>query len=153
MSDLKKECAKKKYRVENLNGISSYFKNFSEEFDITVDTGKTVYAFKFWDASYKNTNVIFMPNGTVYKRKKVVDVFGDDGKRTHTVLETKEGRLVLKDVVYPTGRVLNKYLLVDRSGSFYRYTENNTVKLQVKDTLYDMTVSSRENVIEMISRS
>ncbi len=150
---LKTECAKKRYRVENIGGVSVYFKNFSEEFDVLVDTGKSVHALKFWNEAYKNTNTIFMPNGVVYKRRKVVDVFGEGGKRTHAVLESSDGRLSLKDPKIPSNRTLNKYFLIDNAASFYHYSGTAAERLKSGDMLYGMRVSSAAYILKMISKS
>ncbi|MBO7250371.1 MAG: hypothetical protein J6V42_03755 [Clostridia bacterium] len=153
LNRLKTECAKRRYRVENIGGIASYFKNFSRGFDVLVDTGKTVHAIKFWNETYKNTNTIFMPNGVVYKRRKVVDVFGEGGKRTHAVLESSDGRLALKDPKIPASRTLSKYFVLDSASSFYQFIGTSTEKVKAGDMLYGMRVSSAAYVLKTISKS
>lgn len=150
---LKTECAKRRYRVENIGGIASYFKNFSRGFDVLVDTGKTVYAIKFWNEAYKNTNTIFMPNGVVYKRRKVVDVFGEGGKRSHAVLESSDGRLSLKDPKSPSNRTINRYFVIDSDTSIFSYSGSSTERIKWGDMLYGMRVSSAAYILKMISKS
>ena len=153
LNRLKTECAKRRYRVENIGGIASYFKNFSDSFDVLVDTGKSVHLIKLWNETYKNTNTIFMPNGVVYKRRKVVDVFGEGGKRTHAVLESSDGRLSIKDPRIPASRAVSKYFVVDNATSFYKYSGTATEKLQAGDELYGMRFSSAAYVLKTISKS
>lgn len=148
---LKKECLLKRYKLKKRGFFSLYFCNFSDDFDIEIYTGKNIFAIKLWDEAQKNTNVIFAAGGRVYKRRKVVDVFGDDGKKTHSVLESKAGILALAKDNPDAKKYTRKYLLMDGVTNIYKYDGKESVRIKRGDDLYGMTVILREDMIKMVS--
>ena len=151
ISVLKRECALKRYRIKKRGFFSLYFRNFSDSFDMEVYTGKHLYAIKLWDEAQKNTNIIFGPRGRVHKRRKVVDVFGDEGKRSHTVLESKLGEFALALADDGEKNYTRKYLLFDGITNIYRYDGKEIVRVKRGDELYGMTVLLRADILKNIS--
>ena len=148
---LKRECALKRYKVKRLSFFALYFCNFSPGFDVEVDTGKHLYAIKLWDEAQRNTNVIFAPGGRVYKRRKVVDVFGNEGKRSHSVLESTAGIFALAKLKTDADRYTRKYFLADGIANIYRYDGKDIVKIKKGEELYGMTVLLRTDILKNIS--
>ena len=148
---LKRECTLKRYKVKKHGFFSLYFCNFSNSFDMEIDTGKHLYAVKLWDEAQKNTNIIFAPGGRVYKRRKVVDVFGDEGKKSHSVLESRAGNLSIAKAKSEENKYTRKYLLLDGVTNIYKYDGKDTVKIQKGEEIYGMTVLSRTDILKNIS--
>ena len=151
VSAMKRECALKRYKLKKLGFFSLYFKNFSGGFDMEVDTGRHLYAIKLWDEAQKNANIIFTPGGRVYKRRKVTDVFGDEGQRSHSVLESKIGTLKLADGAEKGATYTRRYLLFDGIANIYSYDGNDTARVKRGDELYGMTVLLRTDILKNIS--
>lgn len=89
--EVKKICALKKYKVNIPKPFYAYFRNVSDCYDITVDTGKTLYALKLWHEFYRHSALYFNKSGAVMKKRKVTDPLSPSGKRTHSVIEKRVG--------------------------------------------------------------
>lgn len=148
---LKKQCLLKRYRLKKRGFLSLYFCNFSDHFDLEIDTGKHLFAIKLWDEERKNTNIIFTSGGRVYKRRKVVDVFGEDGQKTHSVLESKAGVFTLAKDNPDAKKYTCKYLLLDGMANVYKYDGKESTRIKRGDELYGMTVLLRTDILRNIS--
>ncbi|MBQ7384432.1 MAG: hypothetical protein IJV72_06540 [Clostridia bacterium] len=94
LNRVKKLCAIGKYKLKIQRPISALFKNFSDKYDFTVDTGKTLYAVKMWDELYKNSSAVFHSDRSVTNRRKIPETFGDGKKRTPKISERPLGRFL-----------------------------------------------------------
>ena len=148
---LKKECLLKHYRMKKKGFVSLYFCNLSDDFDIEIDTGKQTFAIKLWGEERKNTNVVFAPGGRVYKRRKVLDVFGEDGKKTHTVLESKYGVFGLAKKEGDAKKYTRQFFLLDGTANIYKYDGKESTRIKRGDELYGMTVLLRTDILKNIS--
>ena len=144
---LKKECLLKKYKLKKMSLFSLYFCNFSDNFDIEIDTGKSLYAVKLWDDAQRSSNTIFAQGGRVYKRRKVVDVFGEDGKRTHSVVESKLGVLNISKQNQKSDKYTQKYLLLDKTENLYKYDGKEICRIKKGDDVYGMSVCLRSDFL------
>lgn len=149
--ELRRACLLKRYKLKKRSFFSLYFCNLSDKFDIEIDTGKHLFAIKLWDEAQKNTNIIFAEGGRVYKRRKVVDVFGEDGKKTHSVLESKAGILALAKDNGDTKKYTRKYLLLDGIANIYKYDGKDSIRVKRGDEIYGMTVLLRSDILKNIS--
>ena len=148
---LKKACLLKRYKLKKRGFFSLYFSNLSKDFDIEIDTGKHLFAIKLWDEAQKNTNIIFAAGGRVYKRRKIEDVFGEDGKKTHSVLESKAGVFALAKNAPNAKKYTRKYFLLDGMTNIYKYDGKESTRIQKGDELYGMTVLLRTDILKNIS--
>jgi hypothetical protein len=148
---LKKECLLKRYKLKKKGFFSLYFCNLSDDFDIEIDTGKQLFAIKLWDGERKNTNVVFAPGGRVYRRRKVVDVFGDGRQKTHTVLESKYGVFELAKGSSDANKYTRRFLVLDGTANMYRYDGKESARIKRGDELYGMTVILRTDILKNIS--
>lgn len=148
---LKRECLLKRYKLKKRGFFSLYFCNISDHFDVEIDTGKHLFAIKLWDEERKNTNIIFASGGRVYKRRKVVNVFGEDGQKTHSVLESKVGIFTLAKDKSDAKKYTRKYLLVDGIANIYKYDGKESIRVKRGDEIYGMTVLLRSDILKNIS--
>ncbi len=150
---LRKVCALKKYKLEIANPFSAYFKNFSDTYDVTVDTGRVLYAVKFWNEYYKNSNLVFSKTRKVMRRNKSPEVFGKGEKMTHRISEKYLGRLPeLAGVERENRKTVSFFLINMRHTSVWRFDGKEAVKLNVGDKIYDMTVISHKIFLDNIGR-
>lgn len=148
---LKRECLLKHYKLKTKGFFSLYFCNFSNRFDVEINTGKHLFAIKLWDEAQKNTNIIFAAGGRVYKRRKIVDVFGEEGQKTHSVLESKAGIFTLEKDNSDTTKYTRKYLILDGMTNIYKYDGKESIRIKRGDELYGMTVLLRTDILKNIS--
>ena len=87
----------------------------------------------------------------MYKRRKVVDVFGEDGKKTHSVLESKVGIFALAKDNRDTKKYTRKYLLLDGIANIYKYDGKESIRVKRGDEIYGMTVLLRSDILKNIS--
>ena len=149
--NFKNECILKRYRTRRLSFFAFYFCNLSDKFDIEVNTGRHLFAIKLWDEAGKNTNVIFAPGGRVYRRQKVADVFGKDGKKSHSVLESKVGVFALAKPRANDKKYACKYLITDGAANIYIYDGKEGTKVRNGGELYGMTLLLRTDILKNIS--
>ena len=146
---LKKICALKKYRLKVSNPFSSYFRNFSDKYDLTVNTGKTVYAVKFFDEYYQNSTFVFREDRRVIRAESSSEIFD----------QTKRRRSEREIGVFPklscdcAGKREVRLLLLDADSIEVLLEENGKAKrLKEGDELYGMRLASHSSFLKVIGR-
>ena len=77
----------------------------------------------------------------------MTDVFGEDGQRSHSVLESKVGVLTLGDGTEKASKYTRRYLLFDGIANIYSYDGKDTARVKRGDELYGMTVLLRTDIL------
>ncbi len=150
---LKKLCALSKYRLKVRNLFSALFRNFSDGYDLTVDTGKTLYAVKLWDEVYKNSSVVFGSDMRVRLRRKIPDTFGSGNKRSHRISERELGTFPRIPTPAEDGRGTVRILVMHPKGASVMYSDGSEIrKVHSKDRLYGMFVLSRGEFLGVFRR-
>ena len=146
---LKKICALKKYRLKVSNPFSSYFRNFSDKYDLTVNTGKTVYAVKFFDEYYQNSTFVFCEDRRVIRAESSSEIFD----------QTKRRRADREIGVFPelscdcAGKREVRLFLLDADSIEVLLEENGKAKrLKEGDMLYGMRLTSHAAFLKVIGR-
>ncbi len=142
---LRRICRLKRYKIRTANIFCLLFRNMSRTYDLTVDTGKTIYCVKLWSEFYRNTNIIFNGSHAVLRRKKASEIFGNNGKMNHSVYEKLLGRLVILPPENKYGRrESHVFIFFGRDISFYYHDGNCIERLSIGDKLYGMTLVSEK---------
>ena len=145
---LKKICALKKYKLELSNPFCVYFRNFSEKYDLTVDTGKVFYAVKFFDEYYQNSSFVFSGSRKVSRLIRNSGVFTQNDKHTS---ERYVGSFCKLVGGHRSGRREFELLLVDTEATAIFFSEGERAeKLKEGDGLYGMTLISPKRFLEGI---
>jgi len=145
---LRRICRLIKYKIRTANIFCLLFANLSRTYDLTVDTGRKLYAIKLWDEFYRNTNLIFNDSHCVLRRKKVSEVFGKDGKMSHSVYEKILGRLSLSPCENNGGRQeYHIFLFSGRDVSLYHHNGKAMDRISYGDKLYGMTVAKYKSFL------
>ena len=154
ISELKKLCALRRYRLKLLKPVAAIIKNFSDGYDLTVDTGDTVYAVKLWDVVYDRSSIVFGADRRVRSRRKIQDVFGDKNRKAHILSEREIGVFPNFKAPVSENRRTVCILAVKMSGSKMLYSdENGTRELCPKDRLYGMFVLPRNSVTKLFGHT
>lgn len=150
---IKKICALKMYKVNIPKPFFAYFKNVSDCYDITVDTGKSFYALKLWHEFYRHSALYFNKSGAVMKRRKVADPLSQTGKRTHSVLEKRVGSvggLLGADV--KNRRVIKLLLVSPREIGIFLCDKDGTRKAMPSDRVCDMLLCSSKIFLKNLEK-
>lgn len=150
---LKKRCALKRYRIKMNNLFSALLSNFSEGYHLTVDTGKTVYALRFWDETYKNSSVSFGSDMRVRSRRKIPDTFGNGNKRSHRISERELGKFPRLSPPNTEGRRVVCVLVMHPTDAVCLYQSGGVAReIRRGDRLYGMLVVSRAELLRAIGK-
>jgi len=148
---LKRICCLKKYSVKMVRTLGAYFNNSLDPCAVTVDTGKTLYAISFWSECYAHSNLIFSKNGNVVRRRKVTEVFSFSGKRSHRVSEKYLTNMKNRTPIVAESRNIEPLFLVfTEKVSLFSLDNGQLKKIKEGDKIYDMTVLTPENILELL---
>ena len=144
LRELKRLCALSKYRLKVEKPLAALFKNFSDTYDFTVDTGKTVYAVKLWDEIYRHSVTVFGADGSVKIMRKVQDTFGENNRKTHRISERELGGFPRLAEPSAEKRQVVRIFSPEPVKIKMLYSDGGTTKeLCAKDRLYGMFILPR----------
>lgn len=153
LRSLKRICRPKRYSVRIIKPFGAYFRNYSDPCAFTVDTGKTLYAVSFWNEPFVNSNLIFTKNGNVIRRKKMGEPFSFSGKRTHRVSEKVVTNLKKrKPIEADSRRVVGLFVVLSQTSSLFLFENGQLKKINNGDSVYDMTVVTKESIFTIIGK-
>ena len=150
---LKKRCALKRYKIKMNNIFFALLSNFSSGYHLTIDTGKTVYALRFWDEVYKNSSVFFGSDMRVRSSRKVPDTFGNGRKKAFRVSERELGKFPRLAPPNIEGRRTVCVLVMHPSdaGCFYQ-GDGIACEIRRGNKLYGMLVVSRAELLGALGK-
>lgn len=144
---LRKICTLKKYKLEISNPFFVYFRNFSKTYDLTVDTGKVLYAVKFWDEYYKNSTFLFNDTRSVSREIKDSYVFERNQKHTSERRLGKFHKLSCDS----QGRREISLLLVGSEYTEIFFSDGGSIqKLSEGDLLYGLRLTSPKAFLDRL---
>lgn len=146
---LRKISALRKYKLEISNPFCVYFRNFSKNYDLTVDTGKVLYAVKFWDEYYKNSTFVFSGTRSVSRVIKGTDVFDRDNKHT---AERRLGKFYKLSCNNRGRYEINLFLVNTDTTAIFYFEGGNLERLKEGDLLYGMRLTSHKAFLEGVGK-
>lgn len=139
---VKKICQARHYIFKKNGYLKLYFSNFSGAWDISVDTGKTVYAVKLWGEVYKNAVISIEEDGTVSTRRKIREPFSYSNQKTHRVNERVLGKIALPPSAAPKRRVVSVLAISPAETNVFYLDTGGVKKVAYGERVCGMILSS-----------